>query len=109
MDEERVRQIIREELANFESIDRYTFQKHLQIFDGRNIQTGRGTGTKIGTAADQKIGFHGSTPIIQQTASSQSPASFVANSSGIVDDTATWGGYTVGDVVAILQAYGFLE
>ena len=48
--------------------DRYTFQKHLQFLDGRNIQAGRSVGTKIGTAADQKIGFFGKTPIVQQSA-----------------------------------------
>lgn len=35
-------------------------------------------------------------------------AAFTANSSGIADDTATWGGYTVGKVVAALKAQGLL-
>jgi hypothetical protein len=61
-----------ERLSHLEAIvarlvvsDRYTIQKHLQMFDGRNIQTGRTAGTKIGTAADQKLGFFGTTPVIQ--------------------------------------------
>ena len=33
--------------------------------DTVNIITDTGTGTEIGTAADQKIGFHGATPIVQ--------------------------------------------
>lgn len=45
--------------------DRYTFQKHLHIFDGRNVQLGVTTGTKIGTAATQKLGFYGATPVVQ--------------------------------------------
>jgi len=65
MNEEQIRQIIREELSNLIASDRYTFQKHLQLFDGRNIQTGRTTGTKIGTANDQKIAFWGGTPVNQ--------------------------------------------
>jgi len=68
MDEQQVRKIIREELRSLITEERYTFQKHLQLFNGRNIQTGRTTGTKIGTATDQKIGFFNTTPIIQQGA-----------------------------------------
>lgn len=45
--------------------DRYTFQKHIQMFDGRNIQVGRGIGTKIGTATDQKLSLYGVTPVVQ--------------------------------------------
>lgn len=65
MTEEEVRQIIREELSNLLAIDRYTFQKHLQIFDAKNIQLGRTTGTKIGTATTQKLAFYGVTPVDQ--------------------------------------------
>ena len=46
--------------------DRYVFQKHLQIMDGRNIQLALGTGTKIGTATTQKMGFFGVAPVVQQ-------------------------------------------
>lgn len=72
MNEEQIRQIIREEISDaLQSLianERYTFQKHLQIFDGRNVQLGRGVGTNLGTAADQKLGFYGKTPIIQSGA-----------------------------------------
>lgn len=33
--------------------------------EGANLVFGTGTGTKIGTAANQKIAFYGATPIIQ--------------------------------------------
>lgn len=65
MNEEQVRQIIRDELSALLGSDRYTFQKHIQMFDGRNIQIARGTGTQIATAADQKIAFHGASPVVQ--------------------------------------------
>jgi len=65
METEEVKKIIREELSNLLASDRYTFQKLIQIFDGRNIQVGLTTGTKIGTATDQKISFHNATPVIQ--------------------------------------------
>ena len=66
--QEQIRQIVREELSRFIKSDRYIFEKLLQIIDGRNIQLGRTTGTMIGTASDQKVGFYGVTPIIRQTA-----------------------------------------
>lgn len=65
MNQEEIKQLIREELANLLGLDKYTFQNHIQIFDKRNIQLGRTTGTKIGTATDQKIGLYGVTPVIQ--------------------------------------------
>ncbi len=108
MTPEIVRQIIRDELRSLLKTDRYTFERLVQFADGRNIQVGVGTGTQIGTSPAQKIGFLGSSPIIQQTASSQSPATFNTQSSGIADGSATWNGYTIGDIVAILEAFGFI-
>ena len=108
MDEEqekRVREIIKEEM---EGTFAYVFSKHIQVLDGRNIQVGKTTGTKIGTETTQKIGFFGSTPIIKQTTISQSPADFSAGTSEIVNDSATWGGYTVGDLVNIFKAFGLI-
>lgn len=55
-------------------VDRYMIQKLIQMADGRNIQLGRKTGTQIGTAADQKLGFWGVTPVVQPGAIS-APAS----------------------------------
>lgn len=55
-------------LAMLITPERYTVQKNIQMFDGRNIQTGRTTGTIIATASDQKLGFHGATPTIRQAA-----------------------------------------
>lgn len=63
MTEEQIRQIIRDELGNILKIDRYVFDKNIQILDGRNIQTGTNNGTKIGTASTQKMGFYGVTPV----------------------------------------------
>jgi hypothetical protein len=65
MTEEQIRAIIIDELSNILKIDRYVFDKNIQILDKRNIQLGRTTGTKIGTATDQKLGFFGKTPVDQ--------------------------------------------
>ena len=41
------------------------FQNDITISDTRNIILATGTGTKIGTATDQKLGFWNATPIVQ--------------------------------------------
>lgn len=58
---------LRELLDMMIKSDRYTIQKDIQLFDGRNIQVAKGTGTKIGTEATQKLGFYGVTPVVQQS------------------------------------------
>lgn len=80
---------------------------NLQITDARNIILGTTTGTKIGTGTDQKIGFYNATPVAQQT-TAVSAASFTANSSGIDNDTATFDGYTIGQIVKALRTIGIL-
>jgi hypothetical protein len=49
----------------------------------------------------------------QQTTSGAAPGGFVANTSGIADDTATFTGgagvgYTIGEIVAALKAHGLI-
>lgn len=72
-----------------------------------NIILSTSTGTKIGTATTQKLGFWNAAPIAQPTTAVVA-AAFAANSSGIADDTATFGGYTIGKVVAALKLAGIL-
>jgi hypothetical protein len=38
------------------------------VFDGVNLVLGTTTGTKVGTATTQKLGFYNATPVIQPTA-----------------------------------------
>jgi hypothetical protein len=38
------------------------------VFDGVNLVLGTTTGTKVGTATAQKLGFYNTTPVIQPTA-----------------------------------------
>ena len=63
--EQKVREIIRQELGNFLLTDKYVFDKLIQFADGRNIQLGKTTGTKFGTATNQKLSFYGVTQIVQ--------------------------------------------
>lgn len=67
MDENKVRQIFRDELDSFLKSDRFVFYKKLQILDGRNIQLGQTNGTKIGISTTDKLAFFNKTPIAQQT------------------------------------------
>jgi hypothetical protein len=59
-------EILKGRLDGYERSDRFIMGKTFQLMDGRNIQLGRGTGTKIGTANNQKLGFFGKTPVAQQ-------------------------------------------
>lgn len=62
--------------------------------------------TLVGNTAD-KVGFMGTAPIVQVT-TGVAAATFTANTSGIADDTATFDGYTIGQVVKALRNYGLL-
>lgn len=64
------------------------------------------TGLKIGAAAD-KLGLYSVAPVAQATVAIAA-AVFVANTSGIVNDTATFDGYTIGQVVKALRNIGVL-
>lgn len=75
--------------------------------DALDFVFGTTTGTKIGTATTQKIGFWNATPLAQQTTASAA-ATFVANTSLIANDTATFDGYTLGQVVKVLRNLGIL-
>ena len=105
---QKIEQMLNERLAKLEKSDRYTFQKHLQLLDANDISFGSNKGTRIGTSTSQKLGFFNKTPVIQQTTTSQTAATFAANTSGISNDTATWDSYTIGDIVAILRVFGLI-
>ena len=72
----------------------------------RNLITDT-TGMKIATATSQKLGFWNANPIAQPT-TAITAATFVANTSAIADDSATFDGYTIGQVVAALRSAGLL-
>ncbi|MBI4330426.1 MAG: hypothetical protein HY673_03990 [Chloroflexi bacterium] len=69
-----------------------TVSDNITMADGKNIITNATTGTKIGTAASQKIGFWNADPVIQQA--------HIANTSG---DDAT----AVNAILVVLETLGF--
>lgn len=79
----------------------------LTLKDALNIAVGTTTGTKIGTGTTQKLGFWNAAPIAQPTVAIAA-AAFVANTSAIANDTATFDGYTIGQVVKALRNEGLL-
>lgn len=79
----------------------------ITLGDGEVIALGTTTGTKIGTNTTHKLGFWNATPIVQPT-TAVAAATFVANTSGIANDTATFDGYTIGQVVKALRNAGLL-
>lgn len=79
----------------------------ITLADTANVAAGTTTGTKIGTATSQKLGFWNATPIVQPT-TAVAAATFAANTSGIANDTATFDGYTIGQVVKALRNAGLL-
>ena len=82
--QEIVRQIIREEL-NFIKSDRFLLEKHLQLFDGRNIQLGKTYGTRIGTETGQLLGFYNKLPVDQPAALTAQKTSITHTAPGTED------------------------
>jgi hypothetical protein len=79
----------------------------LTLDNAVNLVFNTSTGTKIGTATSQKFSFWNKTPIIQPT-TGITAAAFVSNTSLIANDTATFGGYTIGQIAAALINTGIL-
>lgn len=98
MTPDQIKQLIREELASLIRSDRFTFEKLVQFLDGRNIQVGVTTGTKIGTAGGstgQKLSFFGNSPVVQRTSGANLTNNVTVGGTNNTIDNITTGG-TVG-------------
>ena len=84
-----------------------TLNGTLTLGDAKDIAVGSTTGTKIGTATTQKIGFYNATPIARPDTGVAASA-FVAGTGTAVNDNSTFGGYTIKQVVQALQNLGLL-
>lgn len=108
-DEQHVRDILREELQIFAG--KQIFAQQLQLLEGRNIQTGTDIGTQIATAANQKVGFHGVSPVAQQS----DPGNIsLTDVSGTGDDATINSNNStiqsvVNDMLGIKRSYGFID
>jgi hypothetical protein len=79
-----------------------------------NIALSATTGTKIGTATTQKLGFFNATPVAQPATTGTTTGFTVVGSSAVVAPESTFTGnigataYTIGDVVNALKKLGLL-
>lgn len=75
--------------------------------DATNIVLNGTTGTQLGSASSQKLGIWGATPIVKPT-TGVATSTFAANTSGILDDSATFAGYKLSQIAKALQLIGLL-
>lgn len=79
----------------------------LTMGNGSNVILNTSTGTKIGTATNQKLGFWNATAIVQPT-TAVAAATFVAGVGTPVNDVSTFDGYTLKQIVKALRNAGLL-
>lgn len=58
-------------MATYLDIPAPTIVASTTLAEGANLATGTATGSQIATSASQKLGFYGTTPIVQRTSASQ--------------------------------------
>lgn len=86
---------------------------NLTLADAKNIILDTTTGTKIGTATNQKLGFFNKTPVTQQ-ATAGTTTGFTAGGGTTATSASTFTGntgsaaYTVGDIVLALKNLGLM-
>lgn len=74
---------------------------------GTTMLTADGTNGLTLGASGGKVGLYAVTPVVRATTAGAA-ATFVANTSGLANDTATFDGYTIGQVVKALRNLGIL-
>jgi hypothetical protein len=93
--------------------EKIVFGKDLDVSGDHDFIIGTSTGTKIGTATSQKIGFFNATPVVQQSGTGEATG-FVAGSNTAVNDDSTFTGnvgstaYRINDIVKALKNLGLL-
>lgn len=86
---------------------------NFELGDGKNIVLQTTTGTKIGTATTQKLGFWNTTPVVQPSGTGEATG-HTAGAGAAVDDQSTFTGntgtkaYTLNDVIKHLKLVGLL-
>jgi hypothetical protein len=80
----------------------------LTLVDGTDIVIGTVTGTKIGGAGNQRIGFWGNLPLVQRTTTNITASGFTTNTGTAINTASTFAGYTLQQVVGALRQIGIL-
>jgi hypothetical protein len=86
---------------------RITETQTLQFAEVADFTFGTTTGSKIGTAASQKLALWGVAPIVQPT-TAVAAATFVVGSGTAVNDASTFDGYTIKQAIKALRNLGAL-
>lgn len=90
------------------SISIGTISTSVTFAEAANIATGATTGTKIGTAATQKLGFWNATPVVQNTGWSITGGYAADKALNPESTTLTEVARLLGTLVDALKAYGIL-
>ena len=93
--------------------EKIVFGKDLDVSGDHDFIIGTSTGTKIGTATSQKIGFFNATPVVQQSGTGET-SGFTAGTGTTTRADSTFTGtvgstaYTISDIVKALKNLGLL-
>lgn len=85
-----------------------TFGEDVTVTDAKNVIVGSTTGTKIGTATTQKIGFWNKTPVVQPASANQAVVGAVTTV-GANTGTAGVGLSLIGDTTSVNQATNLMN
>jgi len=93
--------------------EKIVFGKDLDVSGDHDFIIGTSTGTKIGTATSQKIGFFNATPVVQQSGTGETTGFTVGSGTTARDDSTFTGNvgstaYTISDIVKALKNLGLL-
>lgn len=83
------------------------------LVDAYNFAVGTTTGTKIGTATNQKLGFWNATPVVQPSTTGTATGFTAGSGTAVKEDSTFTGGtgskaYTIGDIVKALKDTGLM-
>ncbi len=84
------------------------FKDKFKLFVNSSSSGGGAGYLTISSAASTYVPYTGAIANVDLGSFKITAAAFVANTSGTLNDTATYGGYTIGQVVAALKAIGLL-
>ena len=93
--------------------EKIVFGKDLDVSGDHDFIIGTSTGTKIGTATSQKIGFFNATPVVQQSGTGETTGTTGGSGTALHTNATITGGvgstaYTIGDIVKALKNLGLL-